>query len=139
MSARKAMTTEVAIIGAGPVGLFLAARLQKLGVKCRILERRPKPFRHSRSIGIHAPSLRRFEELGLVEKIVAAGVRVFKGKAYSGSICLGELSFASCPKPYTYVLTVPQYETEQILEEHLDGVLPDAIQRGAIIESLQPG
>jgi len=139
MSARRAITTEAAIIGAGPVGLFLAARLAKLGVKCLLLERRPKPFRHSRSIGIHAPSLRMLDELGLVEKLVACGVKVQKGKAFSGAICLGELSFASCPKPHNYVLTVPQFETERILEEHLAAVLPDAIQRGAMIESIQPG
>ncbi len=139
MSARRAISTEVAIVGAGPVGLFLAARLAKLGVKCLLLERRPKPFRHSRSIGIHAPSLRMLEELGLTEKITAVGVKVCKGKAFSGAICLGELSFASCPKPFNFVLTVPQYDTEQILEEHLAAVLPDAIHRGAVIQSIQPG
>ena len=139
MSPRRSIITDAVIVGAGPVGLFLAARLAKLGIKCLLLERRPKPFRHSRSIGIHAPSLRMLEELGLAEKLIACGVKVAKGKAYSGSVCLGELSFASCPKPYNYVLTVPQFETERILEEHIAAVLPDAIHRAAIVESIQPG
>jgi 2-polyprenyl-6-methoxyphenol hydroxylase-like FAD-dependent oxidoreductase len=130
--------TEVAVIGAGPVGLLLACRLAQLGIACIILEKRAQPFRHTRAIGIHAPSIQRFEQLGIVDQLLAVGVKVGKGAAYSGGRRLGELSFERCPPPYNFVLTVPQYETERLLQDFLAAQGPRVLRRGANIFGFEP-
>ena len=132
----QANQVEVAIVGAGPVGLLLACRLAQLGLRFAVLEKRPRPYRHTRAIGIHAPGLRMFEALGMAEPLLARGVKVTRGAAYSGGRRLGELSFASCPKPYNFVLTVPQFETERLLEECLVRTHPAALKRNVVIEAI---
>ena len=128
--------TEVVVIGAGPVGLMMACCLLHHGIKCVVLEKRPKPYRHTRAIGIHAPSLRLFEQVGLVDTLLEQGVKVMQGAAYSRGRCLGRLSFAPCPPPYNFVLTVPQYESERILEASLTAKDPECLRRGVLVESI---
>ncbi|HEY8240842.1 MAG TPA: NAD(P)/FAD-dependent oxidoreductase, partial [Kiritimatiellia bacterium] len=132
---KPSLTTDVVIVGAGPVGLMLACCLLHNGITCVILEKRPRPFRHTRAIGIHAASMRVFEKIGLADAMLEQGVRVSQGAAFSGGKCLGRLSFASCPPPYNFVLTVPQYESERILESSLASRDPACLQRGTVIES----
>jgi 2-polyprenyl-6-methoxyphenol hydroxylase-like FAD-dependent oxidoreductase len=47
---------EVAIIGAGPVGLTLACLLAQRSVGVVVLEARTERSPHSRAIGIHPPA-----------------------------------------------------------------------------------
>ena len=125
---------DAVIVGGGPVGLFLGCRLAQLGLEFVVLEKRAEPLQHSRSIGIHPPSLERFEELGLVNDLLASGVRVEKGLAFGYKTplnSLGELDFSLCPEPYTFILTLPQYVTENVLERHLCALRPGALWRRA--------
>ncbi|MEX0772748.1 MAG: NAD(P)/FAD-dependent oxidoreductase [Balneolales bacterium] len=129
---------DVIIVGAGPVGLFLGLRLMQLGVSFIILEKRAALHSHSRSIGIHPPSLELFDEIGLSEQFLNKGTCIRKGKAFrDASHCIGTLDFDLCPKPFTYVLTLPQYHTEQILQEALLEKAPDCIRRGLEITSFR--
>ncbi len=125
------MTYDAVIVGGGPVGLFLGCRLAQLGLRFVVLEKHAEPLQHSRSIGIHPPSLEKFEELGLVNDLLAKGVKVTKGLAFGCSRPLGELDFSLCPEPYTFVLTLPQYVTENVLERHLCTLRPGALWRRA--------
>ena len=50
---------DVLIVGAGAVGLALAARLLDAGLDVAVWERRPAPTGLSRAIGIHAPADRK--------------------------------------------------------------------------------
>ena len=120
---------DAVIVGGGPVGLFLGCRLAQLGLRFIVLEKHAEPLQHSRSIGIHPPSLERFEELGLVADLLARGVKVEKGLAFGCSKPLGELDFSLCRGPYTFVLTLPQYVTENLLETHLCTLRPGALWR----------
>ncbi|WP_203756696.1 FAD-dependent oxidoreductase, partial [Actinoplanes cyaneus] len=45
--------TEVIIVGAGPVGLMLAAELRLAGVSTVVLERADAPGVHPRALGLH--------------------------------------------------------------------------------------
>ncbi|MFB3902695.1 MAG: FAD-dependent oxidoreductase [Acidobacteriota bacterium] len=109
----------VAIIGGGPVGLFLASCLNRFGVECRVLEQRRTVSNHSRSIGIHPVSLDLFARLGLSAALLSRGVRVVKGVAYDERGKLGELSLQTCDRRFPFVLILPQSETESVLEAHL--------------------
>ena len=134
---------DAVIVGGGPVGLFLGCRLAQLGLDFVVLEKHAEPLQHSRSIGIHPPSLERFEQLGLVDDLLVRGIRVEKGLAFGSSKLrplpkrLGELGFSLCPEPYTYVLTLPQYVTEGILEERLCTARPSALWRRAEVQAVR--
>lgn len=132
------LRATVAVVGGGPVGLLLALRLTQLGIHTTVLERAEAPAEHSRAIGIHAPSLELLDELGVVEGFLAAGVKVPGGVAQDGEWELGRLTFDQCPEPYTYALSLPQDQTETLLEGHLRAAAPGALQRGVEVTAVQP-
>ena len=62
-------TTDVAIIGAGPVGLMLAALLGQQGVATVLLERRHAPFTEPRAIAFDPETLRCFQRIGRLDAL----------------------------------------------------------------------
>jgi len=109
----------ICILGAGPTGLYLAIRFTQLGIPFFLLEKKSEASKHSRSIGIHPPSLNLFKKNGFLDAFLEAGNRVMGGQVYSNKNFLGSLSFQECPAPFQYVLTLPQFQTETILEAEL--------------------
>ncbi|ALH95459.1 bifunctional 3-(3-hydroxy-phenyl)propionate/3-hydroxycinnamic acid hydroxylase [Acinetobacter equi] len=63
-------TTEVAILGAGPVGLTIANYLSKQGIQVTIIEQLDTLIDYPRAIGIDDESLRTIQSLGLIEKVL---------------------------------------------------------------------
>lgn len=131
-------TAGVAVVGAGPVGLFAALLLAREGADVVVLERRERRSGHSRAIGIHPPALAALESAGLVADLLAAGVRIPGGQACCRGRRLAELSFAPVPGPYPFVLSLPQAETEQILERHLARAGVE-LRRGVEVTGLRRG
>lgn len=111
--------TEVAIIGGGAAGLFLACSLGLAGIACVVLEKRPEAFLHSRSIGIHPPGLRALDTVGIGAEVLKQAVKIKRGIAFDEQRLLGSLSFEHCPEPYPFVLALEQYRTEALLELRL--------------------
>lgn len=123
----------VLLVGAGPVGLALGCMLAQRGVPFCLLERRTAPHRHSRSIGIHPPALEVLDTIGVAEEMIARGVRIGGGRAFSGRRPLGRIAFDRLPARYRFVLTLPQHRTEAILERRLEVLAPGAIERGVVV------
>src|SRR5271169_3352206 len=67
--------SEVLIVGAGPTGLTLAIDLGKRGVRCTLIEQKPKPAFLPKMERINARSMEIYRRLGLSQKIRAAGLR----------------------------------------------------------------
>lgn len=128
---------DVLIVGAGPVGLFLGCRLAQLGISFKILEKRTSRFEHSRSIGIHPPSLEKLEPLGVALEMVQRGVQIKHGHGFINTSSIGMLDFSACPKPFNFVLSLPQYETEKILEQRLCELAPGSLLRGVEVIHVQ--
>ncbi len=138
MTVRDAVhSTRVAIVGGGPVGLFLALALARAGIAARVFERRSEGHRASRSIGIHPPSLELLAELGLADRFVERGVQVRSAEAYGEHGRLGVLDFNQCPPPYRYVLTLPQTVTEEILRAGLEERAPGSVETREVLGVVQ--
>jgi 2-polyprenyl-6-methoxyphenol hydroxylase-like FAD-dependent oxidoreductase len=110
---------DVAIVGAGPVGLLLGILLRQRGLDVVILEQRRQRSAHSRAIGIHPPALGVLAEAGVAEELIASGVRIRDGVARRNGRDIAVLDFGCVPGPHPYVLAVPQVMTERILEQQL--------------------
>ncbi|MFQ4148549.1 NAD(P)/FAD-dependent oxidoreductase [Arthrobacter sp. LAPM80] len=127
---------DVVIVGAGPVGLYLATLLLQEGLSVRILEQRTEPSPHSRAIGIHPPALAALERAGVAQAMLAEGVHISLGSALSGGREVARLSFAAACKQWPFVLTLKQARTEAILEERVRALDPDAVVRGFCVTSV---
>ena len=130
---------RVLIVGAGPVGLFLACLLGQRGTHVQVLERRGAASRGTRSIGLHPPALEALASIGLADPLLDCGVAISSARVYDGGRYLGSLSLAACPGPFPFVLSLPQAVTERLLEERLARLAPGALRRGAEVESVRAG
>jgi len=127
--------SDIIIIGAGPVGLYLTGLLGMTGFSVTILERKAEIDLHSKSLGIHPVSLELFNEVGLAGRFTDAGLPIRNGHAFVDRKKIGTVSFETCPKPFNYILALPQYRTEQLLEAWCFSLDSVTIQRGATLES----
>jgi 2-polyprenyl-6-methoxyphenol hydroxylase-like FAD-dependent oxidoreductase len=127
---------DVLIIGAGPVGLFMAALLLQDGMDVQILEQRSAPEPHSRAIGIHPPALAALAGTGVAEALVAEGVPIRRGVAVAGGKCLAQMSFAGVSDRFPFVLSLPQGRTEALLERRVNELDAGALHRGVRLTRL---
>ncbi|WP_246731524.1 FAD-dependent monooxygenase [Methylocapsa sp. S129] len=122
----------VLIVGAGPTGLTLAVDLARRGTPFRLIEAAPTPFEGSRGKGIQPRTLEIFDDLGIIEPILAAGALYPKFRTHAGPFSLraGSLAPFRPPTesvPYPNVWMLPQSRTEAILRERLCAL-------GAVVE-----
>ena len=66
-------TADVLICGAGAAGLTLAIELARRGVSFRLIEKMDSAFRGSRGKGIQPRTQEIFEDLGIIDRLVAVG------------------------------------------------------------------
>ncbi|TVR85892.1 MAG: FAD-dependent monooxygenase [Trueperaceae bacterium] len=132
--AADAAAATVLVVGAGPVGLLVAARLLLLGVPTRIVERREAPGCGSRAIGVHPPGLAALASVGADADVLAAGVRIAEGRAFGAHGQLGSLRFDGD----TPVLAVPQAVSEAALRSALERA-GGRVERGVTLTGLRRG
>jgi 2-polyprenyl-6-methoxyphenol hydroxylase-like FAD-dependent oxidoreductase len=116
-------TTDVLICGAGAAGLTLAVDLARRGVDFRLIDAAAQPFHGSRGKGVQPRTLEVFEDLGVVDRMVAAGgpyppQRVHRDGGFEESPFM-EISDPTPREPYRIPLMLPQHKTEAILRERL--------------------
>jgi 2-polyprenyl-6-methoxyphenol hydroxylase-like FAD-dependent oxidoreductase len=110
---------DVLIVGAGPVGLTLAAELARYGVQCRIVDKDPGTKTISKALILHVRTQEVFDAMGALaaEKAVSVPMRQVSLRAY-GKI-IGHLHFEIADSPHPHPIILGQDRTEYVLEEHL--------------------
>ncbi len=121
------MQPDVLIAGAGPTGLTLACDLARRGVSCRIVDASPDSFRGSRAKGLMPRTLEVFDDLGVIDRVLASGGPFPPFRGYSGSAVLWDRTIyrmAGFPelepgpdRPYTQFWMIAQWKTEEILRD----------------------
>jgi 3-(3-hydroxy-phenyl)propionate hydroxylase len=73
---QSAVETDVIVSGAGPVGMSLALALARQGVSVVVLEKLDELSHEARASTIHPPTLEFFDEIGIIDDILANGLRI---------------------------------------------------------------
>jgi len=131
------MQTEVMIVGAGPTGLTLALWLQRLGVRFRIIDKADGPGETSRALAVQARTLEFHRQIGIVDDVLAAGVRIEQLTARTPSGIGATLKLADFGKgvsPYSFAFALPQDIHERILIEHLEKAGVQIERRTELVE-----
>jgi 2-polyprenyl-6-methoxyphenol hydroxylase-like FAD-dependent oxidoreductase len=132
-------TTDVVIIGAGPVGLTLACDLRGQGVAVRVVDRTGEPASddpHSRAILLVPRALEQLRRIGVSDRLVSSGRRVPGLTYFSDGHRLGRAHLDRLTgTPYPFLLALPQRRTEAVLRDRLEE-LGCTVERGVALESL---
>jgi 2-polyprenyl-6-methoxyphenol hydroxylase-like FAD-dependent oxidoreductase len=117
-------TTDVLVSGAGPTGLALAIDLARRGVRVLIVERSPHYPAGSRGKGIQPRTLEVFEDLGVLDDVLATGGPYPGMRAYAGDqvVWEGVMQAEEQPTPdvpYPNIWLLAQTLTERILRAKL--------------------
>ncbi|MFD0652399.1 FAD-dependent monooxygenase [Streptomyces malaysiensis subsp. malaysiensis] len=113
---------EVIISGAGAAGLTLAIDLARRNVGFLLIDKAAGPFMGSRGKGIQPRSQEVFEDLGVIDRIVASGGEYPVVRFYTDEGPVDrpfERSGPTPAEPYHIPLLVPQFLTERCLRERL--------------------
>src|SRR5882724_12258773 len=73
MAARRSGSTDVLVVGAGPVGLTLAVDLGRRGVRCMLIERNEAPLGYPKMERCNPRTMEIFRRLGLAQTVRDAG------------------------------------------------------------------
>ena len=128
---------DVLIIGAGPSGLFAAAELARHGVSARLIEQDLQPHRQARATGIQPGTLEILDSVGLLPQFLEASERVNWSRLYGPEMrVIGSMSHEGLGCSCEFHCSLPQYETQRILEDHLVS-LGGAVERGVTATQIE--
>ncbi|NUW37380.1 FAD-dependent monooxygenase [Nonomuraea sp. SMC257] len=116
--------TNVLIVGSGPTGLTLGIELARRGVAFRIVERSSGPAEGVRGKGLQPRTLEVFDDLGVIDEILATGsayppLRSYQGEQVVWEGRMDEPREPSPGVPYPNLVMQPQWRTERILRDRL--------------------
>jgi 2-polyprenyl-6-methoxyphenol hydroxylase-like FAD-dependent oxidoreductase len=112
--------TDVLIVGAGPVGLFLANECSRRGLRWSIIEEHSSQSEHSKALAIFPRTLEIFDMAGIVSPFLENANRVTSVKVVTRERTLAHMQFKPEGTPYEFVAMVPQNVTERLLVQELE-------------------
>lgn len=125
---------EVLVVGAGPVGLTLAAELARHGVRCRIIDRLAQPSPYCRAIGVTPRTLEVWEDMGVARATIDAGLWIDGFRSLIAGHPPHDAVTDYSDLPYAS-LGLPQDATERLLTDHLRG-FGVQVERGTTLTAL---
>ena len=112
-------TVTVLVSGAGPVGLMAANELRRRGIACRIIDQNSGRSVYSKALVVHAPTMEVLDLMGLTGEFTRLGYPITKVYLDFGHNHPLSVSFAGLDSQFPYILSLPQSDTEAILETNL--------------------
>jgi 2-polyprenyl-6-methoxyphenol hydroxylase-like FAD-dependent oxidoreductase len=109
----------VLVVGAGPVGLAVAASLVEHGHDTAVVDRQVAGANTSVAAVVHARTLEMLEGIGVSERLAELGIHA-RFSIRDGDRELVPVPFDKLPTNYPYALMVPQNLTEKVLLERLE-------------------
>ncbi len=113
------MSLPVLIVGAGPVGMTMAAELARYEVPVRIIDKAPHRTDKSKALVLWSRTLELLDRGGGAAPFIDAGLKMLAVSFIAGDKVVGRVDMESIESPYRYALALPQSETERLLEERL--------------------
>ena len=110
---------DILIVGAGPVGLFLANECVRRGLCNRIIEANSGQSVNSKALAIFPRTLEIFDMAGLASDFLRVDNRVRSVAAMSHDQALARIRFEPENTPYPFISMVPQNVTEELLAQAL--------------------
>lgn len=128
---------DIIVAGGGPVGLYLAGLLGRMKFNVILLEKKSGIDLHSKSLGIHPVSMELFDDVNIANEFIENGIQIQRGIACLDIKKIGEIDFSAAPGPFNFILAIPQYRTEQILEKWVAKSGYVKLIRGAEVKEFQ--
>lgn len=143
---------DLLVVGAGPTGLTAAAEALRHGLSVRIIEKKATRDGFSKALVVHARTMETFSFMGIDREIRELGAPFaalnlhFNGGRRSVRVDLLNQPWGDTEFPYW--LSVPQHDTESVLESHLGRLggeiewsrtLQSVADRGEFVEAVVGG
>ncbi|GAA0403431.1 FAD-dependent monooxygenase [Streptomyces luteireticuli] len=124
---------QVAVVGGGPVGLYVAGELALRGINCAVFERDERAVRATRALVLHSRTLEFLDMRGMADRFLDDGHRY---RRYPLGAARADVSFSVLDSPFPNALALPQHRTTELLEDHAlkNGAL---VARGAEVTALR--
>jgi 2-polyprenyl-6-methoxyphenol hydroxylase-like FAD-dependent oxidoreductase len=110
---------DVLIVGAGPVGLFLAHEMVRRQVRSSIIEQEPGQSEHSKALAVMPRTMEVFEMAGIVEPFRRTATPARFARIVAHQRELARIAFDPQNCDYPYVAMIRQNVTERLLAERL--------------------
>src|SRR4051794_22394579 len=101
------METQVLIVGAGPVGLTLAAELARYGVPLRIVDKAAARTDKSKALVVWSRPLELLDRAECSKTFVAAGQKATAANIIAGKNVIGHVSIETVDSPFPFALMLP--------------------------------
>src|SRR5262245_24349871 len=111
--------TDVLIVGAGPVGLFLANECARRGLRWRLIEAHSRQSIHSKALAIFPRTLEIFDMAGIAAPFLQEANLVKSVAVMVPHPALAHIPVPPDDSPYPFVAMVPQNVTERLLADEL--------------------
>jgi 2-polyprenyl-6-methoxyphenol hydroxylase-like FAD-dependent oxidoreductase len=133
---------QILIVGAGPTGLVLAIWLTRLGVPVRIIDKSAEPGTTSRALVVHARTLEFYQQIGIAEAAVAAGLHFAAANLWVRGKHAARIEFGPIGQgisPFPYMLVLPQDHHERLLVDHLTTLCIEVERRTELLGFVDHG
>jgi 2-polyprenyl-6-methoxyphenol hydroxylase-like FAD-dependent oxidoreductase len=131
--------TDMLIVGAGPVGLFLANECARRGLRWRLIEERASQSVYSKALAIFPRTLEIFDMAGVMAPFLEKANRVTSVSVTTHGHALAHMRFAPEESPYPFIAMVSQNVTESLLLEELRRKGGDVEYETAFVSAEQDG
>jgi NADPH-dependent dioxygenase len=120
---------DVLVVGAGPVGLTAAHELTRYGLSVRLIDAADGPAATSRALGIHARTLETYDQMGVLDDMLAAARKVEHLTLFQKGTRLVQFDtdYRHLPTCHPYSVMIDQTQTERVLRDA-------AARQGVLVE-----